>query len=105
MKRLLAALLVVFLFGALLGCGSTFLVRGALNASTISGTVSIVQLTTLVDHGTLITVTLVTFQQGGSASSMNFCGDQRSQFPVDRFVNATFNPGPSCATVIQIVIR
>lgn len=104
MKRLLAALLVVILAASLTGCGSTFLVRGALNASTISGTISIVQLTTVVDHGTLITVTLVTFLQSGSASSMNFCGDQRTRFPIDEFVNARFTPGPACATVIQIVI-
>jgi hypothetical protein len=104
MKRLLAVLLVVILAASLTGCGSTFLVRGTLNASTISGTISIVQLTTVVDHGTLITVTLVTFLQSGSASSMNFCGDQRTQFPIDQFVNARFTPGPACATVIQIVI-
>lgn len=104
MKRLLAALLLVILAGSLIGCGSTFLVRGELNASTISGTISIVQLTTVVDHGTLITVTFVTFLQSGSSNNMTFCGDQRNQFPLDQFVNATFTPGPTCATVIQIVI-
>jgi hypothetical protein len=105
MKRLLAALLAVFLTGSLIGCNSTFMVRGALNANTISGTVSIVQLTSQADHGTLITVTLVTFLQDGSSRTMNFCGDQRAAFPLDRFVNATFTPGPTCASVIQIVIR
>jgi hypothetical protein len=105
MKRLGATLLAVFLAASSIGCGGTFVIRGALNPGTISGTISIVQLTTVLDGGTLITVTLVTFLHAGSSSTMNFCGDQRSQFPLDRFVDATFTPGPACATVIQIVIR
>jgi hypothetical protein len=103
-KRLLCVLLVSVLLGSVCGCGSKFFVRGALNSSTISGTVSIVQLTTVVDGGSSVTVTLVTFLQSGTSSTMNFCGDQRMQFPVDQFVQANFTPGTPCASVIEIVV-
>jgi len=66
--------------------------------------VSTVQLTTVVEDGTSVTVTLVTFLQSGTSRSMNFCGDQRALFPVDQFVNASFTTAPPCASVVQIVI-
>jgi hypothetical protein len=103
-RRLLSILLVSTLPLSLCGCGSQFFIRGALNTATISGTVSVVQLSTIADGGTSVTVTLVTFLQSGTSSSLNFCGDQRAQFPMNRFVNASFTQGPVCASVIQIVI-
>jgi hypothetical protein len=103
-RRLLHVLLVFVLSVSFGGCGSKFFVSGALNSSTISGTVSIVQLTTVVNGGSLLTVTLVTFLQQGTSSTMNFCGDQRTQFPVDQFVQVNFTPGTRCASVIQIVV-
>lgn len=104
MKRLPVVLLVFVLSISLCACGSKFYVSGALNASTISGTVSIVQLTTAVTGGSLLTITVVTFLQQGSSSTMNFCGDQRVQFPLNQFVQASFTPGAPCASVIQIVV-
>jgi hypothetical protein len=104
MKRLLCVLVVAALAFSLSSCGSTFVVRGALNTSSISGTVSIVQLTTGANAGGFVTITVVTFLQQGTSSTMNFCGDQRSQFPVNQFVQANFTPGTPCASVIQIVI-
>jgi hypothetical protein len=94
----------LILLVSLCGCGSKFFVRGAINTATISGTVSMVQLTTIIEDGTSVTVTLVTFLQSGTSRSMNSCGDQRTLFPVDQFVNASFTTTPPCASVVQIVI-
>jgi hypothetical protein len=35
---------------------------------------------------------------------MGFCGDQRSQFPMNQIVRASFTPGATCAAIIEIVI-
>ena len=104
MKRLLSVLVVSALFLSLSGCGSQFFIRGALNTATVSGTVSVVQFSTIEDGGTSLAVTLVTFLEGGTSRGVSFCGDQRTQFPLNRLVNATFTPGPLCGTVVQIVI-
>jgi len=103
-KRLLTVLVVSALFLSLCGCGSQFFVRGAINSATVSGTVSVVQFSTAEGGGTSLTVTLVTFLESGSFKDVTFCGDQRTQFPMNKFVNATFTPGPLCGTIIQIVI-
>lgn len=103
MKRLLPVVLALALVISLASCGKIF-IRGALNTTTISGTVSVVQITTANNNGTSMTVTLVTFLQSGTASTVDFCGDQRSQFPVDQFVQASFVPGATCASVVEIII-
>jgi len=46
----------------------------------------------------------VTFLQNGTSSTIGFCGDQTSLFPLDQTVRANFNPGSSCATIITVVI-
>jgi hypothetical protein len=106
LKRLLSFLLVVCVVATLTGCGNIF-VRGALpgNVSSISGTVSIVQLSFVIgDNGTTVQVTFVTFLQEGTSSTIGFCGDQRGQFPMQQTVRADFNPGQSCASIVTIVI-
>ena len=105
MKHLLSLALIFLLPASLCGCGSKFFVRGAINTATISGTVSVVELTTAIEDGTSVTVTLVTFLQNGTSSGMNFCGDQRTLFPVDQFVRASFTTTTACANVVQIVIE
>ncbi len=103
MKRLLPVLLIVCLVTGSAGCGKVF-VRGALGSGmvqTASGFVSVVQL--MVVDGN-VTVTFVTLLQNGTASSVNFCGDQRSQFPMNQFVTAQFTPGLACANIVVIVI-
>jgi hypothetical protein len=103
-NRLLSVPLASALLLSLCGCGSQLFVRGALNTTTVSGTVSVVQFSSVENGGTSLTVTLVTFLRGGTSSRVTFCGDQRGQFPMNRFVNATFTPGALCGTVVQIVI-
>ena len=103
-KGRLALVLVCALLLSLCGCGSQFLVRGALNTATVSGTISVVEFSTIENSGTSLTVTLVTFLEGGTSKGVTFCGDQRAQFPMNRFVNATFTPGPLCGTIVEIMI-
>jgi hypothetical protein len=106
LRRLLSFLLAVGLGATLTSCGNIF-VRGALpgNVSSISGTVSIVQLSLVIGNdGTTVQVTFVTFLQQGTSSTLGFCGDQRGQFPMQQTVRADFNPGQTCDSIVTIVI-
>jgi hypothetical protein len=82
-------------------CGNVF-ISGSFSGGnqTVSGTVSVVQLTVIVDGNNVSTqVTIVTLLNSLGASNFTFCGDQRVQFPPDRFAQATFTPGrpaPPC---------
>jgi hypothetical protein len=89
------------------GCGNVF-VRAQWNGGnqTVSGVVSTVQLTVVVDGNNVSTqVTIVTLIDNLAASNFSFCGDQRNQFPPDRFAQATFAPGQPCSTLVNVVIR
>lgn len=105
MQRLLIILLLASLCVDVMACGNVF-VRGALlTNSSISGSVSIVQLSSVIDgSGSSVQVTFVTFLQEGTSSSMTFCGNQTSLFPLNQTVRAQFNPGGSCATIVTVVI-
>ena len=105
MKRLLPIPLLICLCANLTACGNVF-VRGALlTDSSITGSISIVQLSSVNDgSGGAFQVTFVTFLQEGTSSSMTFCGNQTSLFPLKQTVRAKFNPGNSCATIITVVI-
>ena len=106
MKRLLSALLAVCLVLVSVGCGNVF-VRGAIlnGTSSVSGLVSVVQLTAIIgDNGTTVQVTFVTFLQDGAASTIGFCGDERSRFPMQQTIQANFTPGQTCASIVKIVI-
>ncbi len=114
MKRLLSILLVVCLVVVSGGCGNIF-IRGALRPgfSTISGSVSIVQLSTVTSGGgTTVQVTFVTFLLNGTSSTLlngtsstiGFCGDQRGLFPIDQNVRTDFTLGQPCDSIIVVVI-
>src|SRR5437868_14631096 len=106
MKRLLSFLLPICLITTLTGCGNIF-VRGALPPafSTVSGAVSVVQLSAIVgENGTTVQVTFVTFLQDGTSSTIGFCGDKRSEFPMQQTLRAEFRPGSPCASIVTIVI-
>jgi len=105
-KRLLSVLLAVCLVVVCGGCGDIF-IRGALQPgfSTISGSVSIVQLSTVMGgDGTTVQVTFVTFLLNGTSSMIGFCGDQRGQFPIDQMVRTNFTLGQTCDSIIVVVI-
>ena len=106
MKPLLSALLAVCLVLVSAGCGNVF-VRGALPGATssVSGLVSVVQISAIIgDNGTTVQVTFVTFLQGGASSTIGFCGDERSRFPVQQTIRADFTPGQTCASIVAIII-
>jgi hypothetical protein len=100
-KLLLAVLLTLSVL-ATVGCGNVF-VRGVINpgSSSISGQVSVVQLT-VVDGN--VQATFVTFLSAGSSSTMGFCGDQRSRFPLDQTLRADFHRGQPCSNIITVVV-
>jgi hypothetical protein len=105
MKQLVFFLLLCLVL-SLPGCGNIF-IRGSLPAgsSTVSGLISVVQLSAVVgENGTTVQVTFVTFVQFGASSTVGFCGDQRSQFPIQQTVHTDFNPGTQCASIVEIVI-
>jgi hypothetical protein len=91
----------------LAGCGQVFVgfVSNPRNPMRVSGTVSTVQLAFVNNgHGTSVTFTAVTFNSAGTATTINFCGDQRSVFPIDRSAQANFTTGLYCSTLITLSI-
>jgi hypothetical protein len=106
LKRLLSAPLAVCLLMVCAACGNIF-VRGALpgTISSVSGSVSVVQLSAAIgENGTTVQVTFVTFLQDGTSSTIGFCGDERSRFPMQQTIRANFTPGQTCASVVTILI-
>ena len=106
MKRFLSLLLATGSIATFPGCGNVF-VRGAINpgSSSVSGVVSVVQLSAVIgDMGITVQVTFVTFLQDGTSSTVGFCGDERSRFPMQQNVRANFTPGQTCASIVTIVI-
>jgi hypothetical protein len=100
-------LVIVALSILLAGCGQVFVgfVSNPGNPMQVSGNVSKVQLEFYDDsHGTLTNFTAVTFVSAGTATTINFCGDQRSGFPIDRSAQADFTTGTFCSTLITVVI-
>ena len=103
MVRLLTVLFFLSLLLLSFGCSGVFFVGGAINPGmqTVSGLVTVVHLS-ITSSGS--SITMVTLAADGAANTINFCGDRRSQFPMSQFVQASFNPGTPCATLITIVV-
>lgn len=95
---LFLALLLVCVLAAV-SCGNVF-VRGAINpgSQSVSGMVSIVQFS--IDGG--VSITIITLTSNGMASTLNFCGDQRSLFPANDQVQVSFAPGTPCNNVLAV---
>jgi hypothetical protein len=104
-KCFLVALLVLLSF-SLVNCGQVF-VSGSMSFSdqrNLTGTVSLVQFTIAEHDGISIMVTAVTLINAGSPTTINFCGDQRMQFPLNQSVRTSFRPGSSCSTMLTVII-
>ena len=88
------------------GCGNVF-IRGDLNnnTQTISGVVSVVQLSFVNDNNVEIQVTIVTLVNNFISTTRSFCGDQQLQFPLNDFAQATFIPGQPCSNLLTVVIK
>lgn len=65
---------------------------------TVSGTVSIVQLT-IVENGHITVVTII---DSGTSQTLNFCGNVVDRFPVGTFVTVRFGEGAACSNVVQV---
>lgn len=102
MNRLLVVLVVAGLLTTV-SCGDIF-VRGAINPGMQSavGTVTIVQFS--ASSGAGVSVTIITLTGNSTANTLNFCGDQRTLFPVDKQVQINFTPGQPCATVLTVTL-
>lgn len=100
MNRLLVVLVVACLLTTI-SCGDVFL-RGAINpgTQTTTGTISIVQFSASSGNG--VSITIITLTGNSVASTLSFCGDQRTLFPLDRQVQINFTPGQACATVLTV---
>lgn len=104
MARTLLALLASLL---LTGCGQVFVgfvSNPQMPSSSVSGIVIVVHLESTNDaNGGSITFTAVTFSNGGLSNTVNFCGDQRSRFPLNQAVKAEFNAGTVCSNLVVVV--
>jgi hypothetical protein len=106
LRLLLIPLLTLSLL--LAACGQVLVgfVSSPGNPRSVSGTIGVAQLGFVDDsHGTSVTFTAVTFINGGMSTTVQFCGDQQSQFPVNRFAQANFNTGIYCSTLIVVVVQ
>jgi uncharacterized protein YceK len=92
----------------LTGCGAIFVgfVSNPGNPTSVTGTVITVQLASTNDlNGVSITFTAVTISNNtGFASTFDFCGDQRSRFPINQQVRVNFTSGISCSTLNGVVL-
>ena len=98
--------LVLFLVG-LVGCSGVVSFQTGFQPSnaivTISGFVSIVQITTFSSANGTTFVTVVTFLQPGTAPTINFCGNIANRFLLDAFTTVDFTQGQNCATALKII--
>lgn len=70
---------------------------------TVSGVVSVIQITTIISAGgTTTLVTVVTFIQTGIASTIDFCGNFGNQFALNTFTTVDFTQGQPCGTIVAI---
>ena len=102
MRRLLIFPVLVCLVTSV-ACGDIF-VRGAINTGpqSASGIVSIVQFSASSGGG--VSITIITLTGDRMASTLRFCGDQRTLFPVDQQVQINFTPGTPCAAVLRVIV-
>lgn len=105
MRSLQSLLLIAAMW--LTGCNGVVFFGGAIHPSntifTVNGFVSVIQITTTITAGgTTTLVTIVTFLQFGRTSTVNFCGNVRSQFVLNTFTTVDFTQGQPCATMVAI---
>jgi len=98
MRGILTAILLL----TLTGCSGFVSVNGFFNPGMASGVVSIVHFTAVGDGGIFVNVTAVTLTNNGSAQDLTFCGNQTNRFPMNTFVDVSFNPGQTCSTVTSV---
>jgi hypothetical protein len=70
----------------------------------ITGIVTVVQLSSVPVNGVFVDVTSVTFLQGTTFSTVTFCDDLIGEFLPQAFTEVDFLTGSPCATVLDVVI-
>ena len=93
----------------LAGCSQFFVgfvSNPAGSALGITGTITTVAIGFVENsEGTRVTFTTVTFGNTGGTTAINFCGDERSRFPVNEVVRADYQAGTYCSTLIAITAQ
>jgi len=103
--RLLSLILAGSFLLSSIGCGNVFVGGAIRTGSTIQGSVSTVEIGSVLNGtGGTVQVTFVTLLANGTFSTIGFCADQSSLFPLNQTVMVNFNPGQTCATVILVEI-
>ena len=108
--RKTAQLFLVSFLLLVVGCDSSFRVSGALspaNVSVVSGTVSFVQFTTILNSsGTMVNVTIVTLATPPVSNTLTLCGNQTSQFMMNTAVQVSFSmESSSCSNLVSVMAR
>ena len=86
------------------GCG-VFFIGGTIVPTTVQGTISTVQLATVVNGtGGTVQVTMVTFLQVGTSTTITFCDDQTDRFKLNQLVTVNFHPHRPCASLIAVLL-
>lgn len=105
MKHLFSLTLIGSLLLSAAGCGAVFIGGVIQPATTVTGSVTSVQLSSVVNGaGGTVQVTFVTLLQSSASSTIAFCSNHISQFPLNQMVSVNFNPGQPCGTIIAVVI-
>jgi hypothetical protein len=105
MKHLFSLTLIGLLLLSVAGCGAVFIGGAILPATTVTGSVTSVQLGSVVNSaGGTVQVTFVTLLQSSASSTIAFCSNHITQFPLNQTVSVNFNPGQPCGTIIAVVI-
>jgi len=106
--RIASALMSVMAPLLFTGCGNIFVgfvSNPQIHSSSLSGTVTAAVLGSVNDlHGNPLTITIVTLTNGGLASTPDFCGDQRTLFPINSVVRADFTQETQCLSLVKVVI-
>lgn len=99
--RIVAVSLILCFVIALTSCGGTFFAFSApsLNTTTVTGTVTIVRITT-TNNGTL--VTFVTLVNTPNPQDLFFCGNVVNQFPMNSMVRVNFTQASPCNTNLVV---
>ena len=105
MKHLFSLTLIGSLLLSVAGCGAVFIGGVIQLATTITGSVTSVQLGSVMNGtGASVQVTFVTLLLNGASSTTAFCSNHITQFPPNQTVSVNFNPGQPCGTIIAVVI-
>ena len=92
----------------LASCGGPYFVGFVSNpggSSSVSGTVSDVSSGFYSDgNASMNPSTLVTFTASNTEVTINFCGDQRQSFPLNKEVRVQFKAGIACSVLMSVVV-